>query len=185
MTSTPHLTDQRNLPLSPITPGNPAWQGAIRPQQSQATANLSRQFDRVTLACALGGVALGTAGCILGACMPYRHPVAVAISVIWWGIYCGCFGVSLGALIAFFSKRTPVSPSPGSEGAGNLPSGAVGSGLLAGYSSALRGAKWAGTSVSDRFPFPPMGAPGGWKEREMVFNSAPSEGSDKCRGIKE
>jgi hypothetical protein len=30
--------------------------------------------------------------------MPYHHPVAVAISVVWWAVYLGCFGASVGAL---------------------------------------------------------------------------------------
>jgi hypothetical protein len=42
--------------------------------------------------------------------MPYRHPVAVAVSVLWWGLYCGGFGVSIGALLVFFSKREPAVP---------------------------------------------------------------------------
>jgi hypothetical protein len=43
--------------------------------------------------------------------MPYRQPVAVAISVLWWGVYLGSFGASIGALIALFTKSTPAPPS--------------------------------------------------------------------------
>jgi hypothetical protein len=50
----------------------------------------------------LGGAALAVVGCIVGALMPYRHPVAVALSVLWWGLYFGCFGGSIGALIGLF-----------------------------------------------------------------------------------
>src|SRR5262245_48496738 len=43
--------------------------------------------------------------------MPNRHPVAVTISVIWWGTYLGCFGASVGAgiggLIGQWRDRTP------------------------------------------------------------------------------
>jgi len=55
----------------------------------------------------LGGSLLGTAGCILGVCMPYHHPAAVVISVIWWGAYLGCLGASVGALIFWLTGRAP------------------------------------------------------------------------------
>jgi hypothetical protein len=54
------------------------------------------------------------AGCILGASMPYRHPVGVTISLLWWGFYLGCFGACLGAgvggLFGLRSDHTPASP---------------------------------------------------------------------------
>jgi len=64
-----------------------------------------RRFDRVSIGLCVGGISLGAVGCTLGACMPYHHPVAVAISVIWWGVYIGCFGASLGALVGLFTGR--------------------------------------------------------------------------------
>ena len=57
---------------------------------------------RSTIGFWVGGGLLGTGGCILGVCMPYHHPVAVVISALWWGIYLGCLGGSVGALIAMF-----------------------------------------------------------------------------------
>jgi hypothetical protein len=59
----------------------------------------------VSLGFWLGGISLGAAGCILGACMPYQRPVAVAMSVVWWGVYLGCFGASLGALLGLLTGR--------------------------------------------------------------------------------
>jgi hypothetical protein len=47
----------------------------------------------------LGGGVLGTAGCMLGVCMPDLDPVARVISALWWSIYLGCLGGSVGALI--------------------------------------------------------------------------------------
>jgi len=41
----------------------------------------------------------------LGASMPYRHPVGVTISILWWGIYVGCFGMCLGAALGAFVER--------------------------------------------------------------------------------
>jgi hypothetical protein len=43
--------------------------------------------------------------------MPYRHPVAVTMSVVWWGIYSGCFGASIGALFGLWRKRTRIAAS--------------------------------------------------------------------------
>jgi hypothetical protein len=40
--------------------------------------------------------------------MPYHQPVGIAISVIWWGIYFGCFGASLGALFGSSTNRPPI-----------------------------------------------------------------------------
>jgi hypothetical protein len=37
--------------------------------------------------------------------MPYRHPVAILISVLWWGAYFGCLGAGLGALLGLFADR--------------------------------------------------------------------------------
>jgi hypothetical protein len=58
----------------------------------------------------LAGV-LGTAGCVLGVCMPYHHPVAVVISALWWGTYLGWLGGSVGALIALLAEGAPALPS--------------------------------------------------------------------------
>jgi hypothetical protein len=61
-----------------------------------------RRWSRITLGFWLGGILFGTAGCILGASLSYHHPVARIISVVWWGIYFGCLGASLGALPSLF-----------------------------------------------------------------------------------
>ena len=59
----------------------------------------------------LGGVVLGAAGCILGACLHYEYPVSVTISILWWGIYLGCLGASIGALFGLCRDGAPASPS--------------------------------------------------------------------------
>jgi hypothetical protein len=57
---------------------------------------------------------MGIAGCVLGAYMPYQHPVGISISVLWWGIYLGCLGASIGAGVGeLFNRRlghAPASP---------------------------------------------------------------------------
>jgi len=78
----------------------------------ERNAALFRRPRRASTGFWLGGVILGTAGCILGACMPYRHQVAVGLSVLWWGLYCGCAGAGLGALLAWMTERgSTVTPS--------------------------------------------------------------------------
>jgi hypothetical protein len=115
MNTTSCLQDLRQLPDSPI----PARQGdrrhAVHPKQRCAAANPVRRWDRVTVGFWLGGVVLGTAGCLYGAWQPYSHPVAVTTSTLWWGIYFGSFGCWLGALIGTLTKRAPDAQSSGTN----------------------------------------------------------------------
>jgi hypothetical protein len=113
MSTTLFLKDLRQSPRSPVTAKQEDGRQAVRPQDRQAAAN--RPWDRVTVGFWLGGVALGIAGCLFGACLPYRHPVAVTISTIWWSIYFGCFGCWLGALIGTLTKRTLDAQSSGTN----------------------------------------------------------------------
>jgi hypothetical protein len=52
--------------------------------------------------------------------MPYRHPVAVAISALWWCIYFGCFAASVGALVGVLTDRAPPRPPARGERAGKV-----------------------------------------------------------------
>jgi hypothetical protein len=97
--SASHLTNLRCSPTSPITAEDEDCPRAVR----------RFRFDRVSGFC-LGGLVLGTAGCIMGACLPYDHPVAVTVSALWWGIYGGCFGANVGALLGLWAERTPALP---------------------------------------------------------------------------
>src|SRR5262249_26618332 len=81
----------------------------------------ARRFSPLTIGFGLGGAGMGIGGCLLGVLMPYRHPVAVALSVLWWGTYFGCFGASIGALVGAFADRAPTWPSQTSAGAGKAP----------------------------------------------------------------
>ena len=65
---------------------------------------LRRRFNR-TIGFWLAGLSLGAVGCLVGASMPYQHPVGVAVSVVWWGIYFGCLGMNLGALVGLWAER--------------------------------------------------------------------------------
>jgi hypothetical protein len=64
---------------------------------------------------------VGTGGCLPGALMPCRHPVAVAMSVLWWGLYSGCFGATVGALVGILTDHAPLRPLGRGERARRLP----------------------------------------------------------------
>jgi hypothetical protein len=109
MPNTPR-TMERSIPLpSSLMAGKTARPSPIR------------RCSRITLGFWLGGIILGTAGSILGAYLPYHHPVARLMSVLWWGIYLGCLGGSLGALLGLFRERTAVCPVGGLDDAGKTP----------------------------------------------------------------
>jgi hypothetical protein len=158
MTNATSMTALRNPSRLPIPGGNKDWEKPIHPHERQAAAKPTRRrFNWVTLGFWVGGLTLGTAGGILGACTSSRHPVAVTISALWWGIYLACFGASIGALFGLWMKRATASPSQGSDG--------------------------AGMGVSDSSPYAPRDTPGGRGGRSMVFDSAASEGVEMCRRV--
>jgi hypothetical protein len=64
-------------------------------------------LDRAVVGFWVGGIVLGVSGCIVGGLMPYRHPVGVALSVLWWGIYLGCAGASIVSLACWLTQREP------------------------------------------------------------------------------
>jgi hypothetical protein len=149
MTRTLRLTDRPNPSPTSLPAEDRQWQRAVHLHRDKATVNPSRRrFDKITIACLLGGIVLGTVGGILGACMPYRHPVAVGMSVLWWSIYCGCFGVSLGAWCSCFTERPPNSPSPETAGAGKPPIEEDRPALPVGNSGSFHGPNPVGMGVS-------------------------------------
>jgi hypothetical protein len=102
-----HAPDQRKLSRRNAN-ANREWKSPAR----------SPRLDRPTIGFWVGGGLLGTGGCILGVCMPHHHPVAMVLSALWWGIYLGCFGASVGALIALFTEGAPAPASPVVDGRG-------------------------------------------------------------------
>jgi hypothetical protein len=116
------LTDLGNPPLAPIAARPRERQRALRPRGWQPAANaIRRRFDLVAIGFWLGAFALGAGGCIIGACLPYRHPVAVTICVLWWGIYFGSFGAWLGAVIGMvMNTRADASQLADGTGAATL-----------------------------------------------------------------
>src|SRR5262245_14267709 len=105
MTKRLHMKDLRNTSLPPIPVGQGAPERVVRPPKEPPAANaVHRRFNR-TIGFWLGGVILGAGGCLLGASMRYEHPVGVAVSILWWGIYFGCFGMNVGALLGLWAER--------------------------------------------------------------------------------
>jgi hypothetical protein len=116
---TPRATEFRSPAPFPSSTGHWEWQRADSPRTGPDAFNPFRlRLDRVTLGLRIGGLTAGAAGCLLGACLPYERSVAVALSVFWWGLYLGCFGASLGALLALGTQRTAARPSRFSDGTG-------------------------------------------------------------------
>jgi len=114
MLNTPSSVNRPTPTPWPLTQAIGDWKRTVRTPQGKPAASPSRPgFDRVVIGLCLGGLVLGAAGCILGALMPYRHPVAVTMSMVWWGVYCGCFGASIGALIARLTRRASAVPCQG------------------------------------------------------------------------
>ena len=101
-------TDSRKLPPLGVIVENEGRSGTAHVEKRRALARRSRRLDRVSIGFWLGGATFGIGGCILGAHMPYHHPVAVASSMSWWGIYLGCFGATVGALFGLFTDRPPI-----------------------------------------------------------------------------
>jgi hypothetical protein len=113
MAITPRSTNVRSRLRLPTPAGNGLRQTAVRGHRLRPVPDSARRrVNAVTVGFWLGGFFLGTAGCILGACTPYRHPVAIGLSVLWWGIYCGGFGASIGALFGLWKNRTDLRRGP-------------------------------------------------------------------------
>jgi hypothetical protein len=83
-----------------------SWPAATASRERESPTR-SRRLARPTIGFWFGGGLLGTGGCILGVCMPYHHPVGLVLSALWWGVYLGCLGASIGALVGLVTNRNP------------------------------------------------------------------------------
>src|SRR5262245_12429867 len=68
--------------------------------------------DRAAVGFWVGGFVFGGTGCVVGACLPYRHPVGVLCSVLWWGVYLGCAGASIVSLGCWLTQRHQPAEGP-------------------------------------------------------------------------
>jgi hypothetical protein len=64
-----------------------------------------RRWDPIRIGMVSGGLILGAVGVAVAASYSCTHPAGIAVSVIWWGIYYGAFGASIGALPGLFTQR--------------------------------------------------------------------------------
>jgi hypothetical protein len=62
--------------------------------------------------------------------MPYYHPVAVTMSVVWWGLFWGGFGTWLGALLGMLAERAPASLRHGPDSNADCSEDAADSGTI-------------------------------------------------------
>jgi hypothetical protein len=104
----PYSIDRQDLSHAPIAA-----------RDGETTRAISRRFHR-GIGFWFGGIILGVGGCLFGASMPYHHPVGVLVSVLWWGLYFGCFGASIGALLGLWAEQYPARPSQEEEGVGEV-----------------------------------------------------------------
>jgi formyltetrahydrofolate deformylase len=113
--NTPSAKKPRDPTPSPTPSENGICLPPVRTGKVQAVTSpvSSHRVDRAALGFWLGAVCLGTGGCLGGALIPYRHPVGVAMSALWWAIYFGCFGASIGALLSLFLRGGSRVPQPG------------------------------------------------------------------------
>jgi hypothetical protein len=64
-----------------------------------------RRHDPILIGMLVGGLVFGAIGAAVAATYSYAHPSGLAISMSWWGIYCGALGASIGALPGLFTQR--------------------------------------------------------------------------------
>jgi hypothetical protein len=83
-------------------------------QRGSKSAAVRLRCNR-TLGFLIGGLVLAIVGCFVGAAFPYHHPVAVATSMTWWGIFFGTFGACIGALLGILAESTAAAPVPASN----------------------------------------------------------------------
>src|SRR5262249_44121670 len=121
--------DRNTFASSPLTTDQRAATGVFR----------RLLFNRATrFWCCVA--AFGTAGCVFGVSMANSHPVALTLSVLWWGFYFGCFGWCISAWIGFFTERAPIPPSEGPDAAGKLTTRVDGLGFPPSYTHHVNGA---------------------------------------------
>jgi hypothetical protein len=82
-----------------------------------------RGADPITIGMLAGGLLLGALGVAVAASYSYAHAAGMVISLIWWGIYFGALGASIGALPGLFTQRARGNREIGTAAAPCLPHG--------------------------------------------------------------
>jgi hypothetical protein len=102
MPNSTRLVELRNPAPSSHPLTTVKWQRGLRSPNTPLRRRLNRAIGFW-----LGGGLLGVGGAILGFCLTYHDPVGMTVSALWWGIYLGCFGASIGALLGVWAEQTP------------------------------------------------------------------------------
>jgi len=106
MSNSTRLTERQTAPVS----SRPTTEETRRRAVRSPNAPRRRRFHRA-VGFWLCGALLGVGGGIVGICMPHHHPVAMAASALWWGIYLGCLGASIGALLGLWAEQSQAPSS--------------------------------------------------------------------------
>ena len=100
-------TDRRAPRTAPAIDRRDECECVVPAGMVQAGADVVRRrsWDPITIGMLAGGPVLAAVGVAVAASYSYTHPAGLAVSMIWWGIYCGAFGASIGALPGLFTQR--------------------------------------------------------------------------------
>ena len=100
-------TDRRTPSTAPAIEYGAKSEWAVPTGMVQAGADVvrHRRWDPITIGMLAGGLVLAAVGVAVAASYSYAHQAGLAVSMIWWGIYCGALGASIGALPGLFTQR--------------------------------------------------------------------------------
>ena len=103
----PQAPDRRTLRQAPAIEHKAKSEWADPTGMVQAGADVVRRhrWDPITIGVLAGGLILGAAGVAVAASYSYALTAGLVVSVIWWGIYCGALGASIGALPGLLTQR--------------------------------------------------------------------------------
>ena len=101
------LTDCRTPTIVPAIEHEAKSELAVPTGMVQAGVDVvrRRRWDPITIRMLGGGLVLAVVGVAVAASYSYAHPAGLAVSMIWWGFYCGALGASIGALPGLFTQR--------------------------------------------------------------------------------
>ena len=99
--------DCRKMAVRPSQSGTGRYRASywVRASGVNPTTTIKHRRSGRAVGFWLGGILFAAGGCLFGATRAYEQPVGVAISAVWWSIYFGCFGTSIGALLGLWAEK--------------------------------------------------------------------------------